>query len=57
MSSNWQSWVTLAIIALTMGVFIGRAVSRWGKKNGGSACGSNCGRPERSFKKKNLPSK
>ena len=57
MSPNWQSWITLAIIALTIGILIGRAVSRRRKKDGGSACGSNCGRPNSSFNKKKYSNK
>lgn len=57
MSSNWQSWITLAIIALTAAIFVWRAIARSQKKGGGSACGSNCGRPNPSFKKKNFSKK
>jgi len=45
MSSDWQSWITLGIILLTAAIFIGRAIAKRRKKEGG--CGSSCACPSK----------
>ncbi|MCF6312819.1 MAG: FeoB-associated Cys-rich membrane protein [Verrucomicrobiales bacterium] len=51
MASNWQSWITLAIIAITAIAFIGLAIAKRRKKSDSSACGSNCGCPSSTISK------
>ena len=47
--NDWQSWAALAVVAVTIGVFLARSLRR--KKAGG--CGGGCGCD--SAKKPKLP--
>ncbi len=48
--NDWQSWAALAVVVVTMGIFLARSLRR--KKPG--SCGSGCGCGS-SAKKPKLP--
>jgi len=45
MSSDFQSWLTVGIIILTVAIFISRAIIKHRKKDDG--CGHDCGCPSK----------
>ncbi|MFK5921811.1 MAG: FeoB-associated Cys-rich membrane protein [Verrucomicrobiota bacterium] len=55
MSSDWQSWITLGIIILTVAIFIARSIAKHRKK--GDGCGSDCACPSSPPLKNKKPEK
>ena len=40
---DWQSWLTIALVAAA-GIYLARGAMRyWRKPSGGGGCGGNCG--------------
>lgn len=41
--SDWQSYAAPAIVLLTIGIFVTRAVLHWKKASDANCCGGRCG--------------
>jgi len=47
MSSDWQTWGALAVVAITAVLYVRRLMGKRKKKGGGGACGGDCGCDEK----------